>query len=292
MYNAFYPMRERYGDLSNPARARRLLEDIYYTDVFRDWDHRPDIDEVLNARKSDDFHGLFDALLHCWAAHHGKPRWGEKSPQHAPYWPTIREAFPDAQVIHIVRDCRDVVLSWVAARFGPKHIAVAAERWQSYLRQMQEIKAMQPTDGFYTVRYVDLVSQPESELKKLCAFLGEAYDPKMLNFYQEDYEYVTDKRNARKLQTPLNTSSVGRWEDRLTARQVGVIEWIAGEMMDFHGYPRSSSETVPVGSVARISYQACNKFLRAKAMAVNTKGWVDTSRRAVIRARLTLNPPG
>jgi hypothetical protein len=58
---------------------------------------------------------LFQCILEEYAAMHGKPRAGEKTPLHIWYVPQIIEWFPDAKIIGIVRDGRDVVRSMLAA---------------------------------------------------------------------------------------------------------------------------------------------------------------------------------
>src|SRR3546814_17783449 len=69
-----------------------------------------DPDAIL-ARPIRDYRDFVDAIFRCYADAQGKPRWGDKTPFYTPDIDIIRRVFPDAKIVHLVRDGRDVVLS-------------------------------------------------------------------------------------------------------------------------------------------------------------------------------------
>ena len=142
------------------------------------------------------------------------------------------------QVIHLVRDGRDVALSYRAAHFGPKHVYPLARRWRTYLATAEEARATLGDQAFLQVRYEDLVTAPEGELRRICRFLGEEFAPSMLTFYQGRTLHG-DQRNAQNLRRPVMSQNVGRWRTEMTPREIRIFEALAGTDLERYGYPRA-----------------------------------------------------
>jgi hypothetical protein len=117
LFNTFYPWLIYYGDLKNKKNQVRMVDDILSTDVLHDFSPRLESRQVIDSIERNDFGGVVEAVLSCWARTQQKPRWGEKTPKHINFWRQILRYFPDAKFIHIVRDGRDTALSWIRARF-------------------------------------------------------------------------------------------------------------------------------------------------------------------------------
>src|SRR6266508_118853 len=102
--------------------------------------------------------GMFDAIKSDYARRAGKSRWADKTPRYALTLPFIDRLFPTCQVVHVIRDGRDVVASHSVRAAGA---------------------AMTP-DRYHELRYEDLVSEPEKTLRELLDFLDEPWDPAVL----------------------------------------------------------------------------------------------------------------
>ena len=131
----------------------------------------------------------FVRLLDQIALEEGKVTWVEKTPHHLHYIGEIESDVPDAAFIHIVRSGADVVASFYAAShdssykgFGsPMSLDECIERWTGDL----EITRRQlGKPNHFLVRYETLVSDPSSTLRRLCAFLGLAFDERMLQSHR------------------------------------------------------------------------------------------------------------
>jgi Sulfotransferase family len=242
LYSRVYPVVHGRCDLSDPRTRTRLVAEILRTDPVTMWQPAPSLTETLAAITRPDFHGVFEGLLGAWARQRGKSRWGEKSPVHTLCWRAILEGFPDLQVLHLVRDGRDVALSYRAAPFGPKHVYQLAHRWVLYLRVAEKAQAALGPGAFLQVRYEDLVSSPEPELRRICDFLGEEYTPTMLTFYQGNGDYPTDPRNIANLRRPPLADNIGKWRTRMTGRDLRIYEAIAGSYLERYGYPRTLAD--------------------------------------------------
>ena len=69
------------------------------------------------------------AAYKAYARVHGKTRWGDKTPRYIEHIPLLARLFPTARFVHLVRDGRNVALSYAGVPFGPNTVAQAAALW-------------------------------------------------------------------------------------------------------------------------------------------------------------------
>ena len=168
---------------------------------------------------------VVDGVMSAWAARQGKRRWGEKTPKHDCCWPQISADFEGSPVIHVVRDGRDVALSMIEARFGPKSIYSCAKEWKEYLHQLEDIPGRMCRMR-YSLRLPTRTSCEDTRrvLKATCDFLGERYAPEMLVYYRDTSPYPTDARNRQNLTKPVMVENKQKWRSRMTKDEVRVFE--------------------------------------------------------------------
>ncbi|HET9464853.1 MAG TPA: sulfotransferase [Gemmatimonadales bacterium] len=242
LYSHIYPVVRRHGTVNHSARQSRLVAEILRTEHIKMWRPAPSLGDTLRAITDPGFHGIVSGLMGAWAASQGKPRWGEKTPQHTLRWRTIMEGFPNAQIIHLIRDGRDVMLSYKSAFFGPKHVYPLAIRWRQYLAAAADARAFVGDNAFLQVRYEDLLAAPQKELRRICAFLGEKYAPAMLEYYRACRTSRRDSRDASNLRSPLMTNNAGKWRTQMTNRELRIFEALAGPCLERHAYQRALAE--------------------------------------------------
>jgi hypothetical protein len=286
LYNRIYPFLQRHCDLTKPATREQVLRELLRTDPFTRWTPAPSLTDTLAAVSRPDFHGIVEGLLGAWTAQRGKTRWGEKTPPHTLCWRTILAGFPDLQVIHLVRDGRDVVLSHQAAPFGPKHAYQVAVRWGEYLDAAESARAALAPDAFLELRYENLLARPEPELRRVCAFLGEPFVPDMLTFYRADVRYPTDERNLNNLRGPVIAGNREKWRTQMSRRELRIFEALAGGHLSRYGYARALTDA----RLHRWEALSC-RFLehpprRAVAMLRNREGHRTALQRLRFRLRV------
>jgi hypothetical protein len=191
LFNIFYPWLAYYGELSDRKNQERLVEDILSTFHIRNWTPPLQKDQVMARIDSPDFAGVVEAVMKTWADLQGKPRWGEKTPQHVYFWQEILDCFPRGKIVHIVRDGRDVAASFVTAPFGPKTYHSAAKRWVRELGEIDLLKAAIPPERFFELSYENLLDQPIEQLSALCDFLGETFYLGMLEFFKVTHRIMS-----------------------------------------------------------------------------------------------------
>lgn len=146
----------------------------------------------------------------------GKVRWAEKDPTYTLHLPFIAELFPEALYIHLLRDGHDVVASF-RDRWGYRSAARAARtEWARYVGAARAFGAQLDGSRFLELRYERLVADPESETRRLFAFLGETWQPALLEFdpaehtATERYRWFTaQRREAGRESATIYRSRVG-----------------------------------------------------------------------------------
>ena len=291
LYDTFWPIRSAYGDLSAPGNAERLLRHMLRWSPVAAWVPPVSYAQALEQLEHRDFHGVFRAIVAAWAHGQGKPIWGEKSPWHAFYWRAILQAFPKARVIHVVRDPRDATLSWKKARQGPRHAFVLARRWSSYMATIDEVRDNWPREAFHEFRYEDLLADPADQCKRICEFLGEEPDARMLEFHRSRDGYNTDATNRANLTRPLIQENSGKWLTELDADEIRQVEAIAAAHMTRFDYERTQPEaSVPLQEKLWIKF-AANPVSRIAGILRDRQGQREAIEKRLfpIAARLKLD---
>jgi hypothetical protein len=177
-----------------------------------------------------------------WAEQLGKTRWAEKTPTYVHYLPVFHKMWPGMTAINAVRDPRAVAASWIKTGFSKvsEPVAVAVE-WRRSVRAA-ETAARQGT-ALLTVRYEDLVEQPETVLRKVCAHSSLRYEDELLEFHEAADESAPHLQWMQNLDQPLSTGNVDKWKEQLSAEEVFYIEVVAGSALEQYGYKSVSDPT-------------------------------------------------
>jgi hypothetical protein len=127
-----------------------------------------------------------DDLLSQFVSKVNKPRWAEKTPAHVFHMDLIKEVFPGAQFVHMIRNGRDVVRSLQNMSFAPREIRWSCRRWVDSVKAGRASGERLPREQYHEVRYEDLIRDPRPTVESLCRFLGEPYLPQMLAFHKPE----------------------------------------------------------------------------------------------------------
>lgn len=119
------------------------------------------------------------ALFAYWQEHNAPDalRVVEKTPSNVDHLETIVELFPEASIIGIYRDGRDVVHSLMQVQFGTDDPTAAAKGWVRSFRKLQAFAA--GSDRIRVVRYEELLSDPTAHVVELLAWLGLPVDDRV-----------------------------------------------------------------------------------------------------------------
>ena len=127
-------------------------------------------------------HLLWDRVLHLDLMRSGKPTVVNKTPDDVFMWRRVAGCWRDARFIFLLRHPGDVVASWWRAR--PRY--TEEEVVNSVLRYVTAVQEARSELPGATVRYEDLLADPEKVIRELCTFLGVDYEPGMLEYGQAE----------------------------------------------------------------------------------------------------------
>jgi hypothetical protein len=286
LYKTFLPRLPYYGDLSTRRNRERLLRDMLSVRL-RAW--IPRVDEQAARREIEsngrfDFAGVVAGIMNSWCKAQGKRRWGEKTPQHIFYADEILAGFPQAQFIHIVRDGRDVAVSWRNVLFGPEHSYASALRWSEVLERGRRLREELGPARYLEVRYEDVIQDTEATLRLVCDFLGEPYSPDMLRFYRTNKRYPTDEINNANLAKPIMAGNTGKWRRSLPLREIRIFEAVAGDKLEEYGYERAYKDA-HLSSLERFYCKFIEHPLRKVAPMLRNR---QSQKEALLRGMLYL----
>ncbi len=236
-YTIFRPALRYYGDLEDRLNLSLFLDDVRESTRLQAV-RPPAVEEIVATLERSSFPGVLEALLAIYVRNNGKRRGGDKTPGHYAYVDEIRSGFPKSPILFVVRDPRDTVLSMHKTFRTP--IADAASMWRSAYQSYASNQ-----NWVHLVRYERLAKDPEAETRALCAFLGESYEPEMLDFSAGIPERISTRAHLAKLQVPVEASSVGGYRE-LPKADIATIESICAEGMQALGYERETDAAAQI----------------------------------------------
>lgn len=203
-----------------------------------------------------DYADAIAAPFRAYARVGGKTRWGDKTPRYVERLEFLSELFPTARFIHLIRDGRNVALSYANVPFGPKTVGKAAALWSKRVRAGYEVgRSVLGGERYLEVLYEDLVEDAEGETKDICAFIDLDFDPGMLDYTERARDSVLPRAstfNPRVTDRP--TANVRSWQDSMPPEQVEVFEAVAGETLSLIGYERRFPHPGPrARAIARLA---------------------------------------
>lgn len=236
-----------FGSWDDDRTIRRAAEELLAEPSVTRWDHVFDLEDVISRVVTRSPGGVVDALYRAYSAAKGKARWGDKS-DYLDRMHEINQLLPGVQFIHIIRDGRDVASSVLKQAFGPDDIIRAAEWWNEHLWVARRIGAFLGPDRYCEVRYEDLVMEPERELRRLCAFLGEDYSPALLSYHEKSDAAIPAETRAlhRGYDAPPDQSRVSAWKREMSHIDVALFNRHARRMLLELGYE------IPADRVSRV----------------------------------------
>ncbi len=253
-----------YGDLKKESNLRALVKDVLTDERIKRWDLKISVSDFCGRLEDFSVRGVVTLLFQCYAEKEGKVRWGDKTPEHVYYLKKIKTLFPEAKLIHLVRDGRDVAESQMRVFFGPNTIDQAALSWKKHVSAFRRFSAHLRPDEYREIHYEDLVRSPDQELKKIFDFLGEEF----LSFSERIPEttskahYLQYDAIHTSLKKSISGEKIGIFKSKLSRRQVEIFESIAGNLLESYGYARVTPVNRPILAYEKIIYGVLDQFFR------------------------------
>lgn len=250
MYRAesdvFFRIAPAFGNLKSWSNRGRLMDAWLESDYFR----RSGIDaEKLRAAVLSQCSNPGDFLrivMEAIAREQGLHRWADNTPLHLLYLDQIKATIPNAQIVHIIRDGRDVAMSlsrlgWPACfPWDTKHrLAISGLYWKWLVSQGRESGRKLGPD-YLELRYEELVSRPEETLARLGDFIREDLDYK----YIQEKAVGTVARPNSSFPYTGELTSIGRWKSLPCAEGIQ-LSTLLSPLLSELGYQAAISNYIP-----------------------------------------------
>lgn len=250
-----YEHRSAYGDLRRLTNRQALAEWIVAGAGTRfdglGLDARTVAEEIVAGPPT-----LGSALEIAWRAYArrlGKPRWGDKRPGYVQHIDALLRLFPEAQIVHVIRDGRACVKELKGTSWWRMGVYHAIATWTQAIDAGISAAERLPSSTYTEVQYERLVTAPESELRRLCTFLTEEYAPEMAS--------ESEQPCGRKPQSEEAEPDLEPWEHEL-------CEAVMTERLRAYGYEPNPTARPATRHLAHYAAITAHRRLAAKKRAV------------------------
>ena len=187
-------------------------------------------------------HRGFAMIMERKARQYGKVRYGDKTPLHTVHLASIRRDFPEARIIHIVRDPRATVASLIRMPWAPGSVGLNA---LYYEQQMKAVRRHE--DSIHEILMEELLRDPERVMRGVLQYVGEEWDDAVLD--HERHSPVDDVppfpwfMSARRNVCP--PKGPPSWRSDLSPAWIRIVESVTGRSMSGFGYETASLPREP-----------------------------------------------
>jgi Sulfotransferase family len=164
----------------------------------------------------------------------------------------IHHLWPNAKLIHIVRDPRDVARSIIGMGWSG-NVWAAVDRWRIAEDLWQSVEPNLAPDSWIMVRYEDIIVNPEQELGRICQFMG-------IPFSEEIFTYT-----KKSTYNAPDSSLIYQWRKKLPEQDIRLVEAKVGDLIVERGYELSGLPPLQLTpdkekALLRQDKKACRQF--------------------------------
>ena len=245
--NAFNLLAPHFGDLGRREARQKLLQVWLGSKLFRasGLDAGQIENEVLDrCRNIGDFLRI---VMEEISRAQGMQRWAENSPEGILHLPLIKRLIPDALVVHIIRDGRDVAMSLSNVRYlrpfpwQDRISLTAAGIYWEWIVEHGRRYGRQLGPDYMEVHFEDLVAAPRETLKTIGGFIDHELDYDRIQ--EVGYGSVSKPNTSFRSEPREKFNPVGRWKKGFSPEQLLRFESVLGNTLTELGYSTVTNGT-------------------------------------------------
>ncbi len=190
--------------------------------------------------------------------------YGDKTPQYLRYLKLLLKLFPNARIVHIIRDPRDYCVS--IKNIWGKNMYRAAHYWCKEINEAQ--KQFASHKSYLEVTYEELIKHPKECLTRICLFTECPFDIQMLTLSKPSENYGDTKNN-----TAIIATNSEKYFQRLSQNQIKRIEEITYPVLLSKAYPVNfANQHVPLTKLQLAFYRMAD-IMALAAFHIKEKGF-------------------
>ncbi|MCB4799690.1 sulfotransferase family protein [Neotamlana laminarinivorans] len=238
----FYPVMSKYGNLQEDANWNRFISDILemFNLKISIWEVNFNKTELLNITNRS-LASVVKYIYNKEAKHHLKTHAFIKEVNTFNLAPYINENFENAKYIWLVRDPRDMALSWFNSPVHRGDLVRAANIWKkNQERTISLFKQFTKNNKIILVKYEALIEDQEQSILNICDFLSINFEAEMLSFHKNNMSVKNAEKtdNWKNLNKAILKNNSKKYKAKLTKDQIQYIEYVCNEEMSFLGYEK------------------------------------------------------
>jgi hypothetical protein len=175
----------------------------------------------------------------------GVNRWADCTPEHLLYMEEIKREIPDALFLHIIRDGRDVALSYLKQGWAyplpwdrGQELGVAGLYWK-WMVERGRASGERLGASYQEVRFEELVTHPQETLARVGKFIDQELD---YDAIQRVGIGSVSEPNTSFHESGGEFHPVGRWRMKMSSQEVNDFEALAGDGLRDLGYPLATRQ--------------------------------------------------
>ena len=270
--NVINLLEPRFGDLSDRRNQRHLLEAWYDSRLYTlSGLDKPELEARVAAecKNGGDFLRI---IMEEMARKQGVERWADTTPEHLLHLHRIKETIPNALIIHIIRDGRDVALSTEKLGYirplpwDRKPVSMVSGLYWEWMVNKGRRDGKALGDDYIEVHFEDLIERPQETLNRLSPFIAQELDYDHIQ--KVGIGSVSAPNTSFKGGQPEQFSPIGRWKTGYSAEELATLEGLIGGTLEELNYELTTVRS-PRSDLARMrrmyrAYFDSKLFLKAK----------------------------
>lgn len=226
-----------------------FIEDLLTSRKIETWSlDRAQLRGFIHKHKPITYGELGLCIYQFWASQIGKAPSVilDKNNYYIHHLGDLLQIWPQAKFLFLIRDGRDVACSYkeiellsTNSPYKPKlstQIDVIAQEWLRNNANIVTFLTSLSGDRWLMIKYEDLVTETERELKRITEFFGLPYSTEMLNYHLREAEPESTLDWKLKTREMPDKYNVGKYKTKLAPSEIEIFNNIANEMLKIGGY--------------------------------------------------------
>ena len=218
-----------------------FIDDLLSSKKFEIWNFDVQLfKNLVTNEKPKNYSSLMSLVYYSYSRQQEKSivRWGDKNNYYIHRLDLLYKIFPNAKFIHLIRDGRDVAVSYrnikkIDSKSPykpqlPAEMLEIAKEWDSNINKINSFLNTIPEVNQLEIKYEDLLKNTKISALKICDFLNVPYEEEMLHYYRRNLRHHTEPKatldwKKKTLQKP-DISNIGKYIDELTETELQIFE--------------------------------------------------------------------